>query len=54
MKNRGMVKWINLNTYLFVLIFETYVTYIYSSVFLHLQTNRACIACPVESESGDQ
>src|SRR5258705_13961900 len=49
--DRGMVCEISVNTGLFSLRFGTHAIYIYINRFLHLQTNRACIACPVESES---
>ena len=48
---RGMVCEISVNTGLFSLEFCTHTIYIYINRSLHLQTNRACIACPVESDS---
>ena len=52
--NGWVMNRININTCSFVLIFCTCVIYIYKSLFLRLQTNRGCIGCPVESESGDR
>ena len=48
--DRGMVREIHINPHFFFLKFCTHVIYTYINWFLCLQTNRACIACPVESE----
>src|SRR5258707_5433018 len=49
--DRGTVREISVSTHSFSLKICTHVIYIYINRLLGLQTNRACIAYPVESES---
>jgi len=46
-----VVRETTINTHSFMLNFRIHTIYRYTSLILRLHTNRACIACPVESES---
>jgi hypothetical protein len=50
--DRGVVRWININTGLFIPIFCMHCVYIYTSPYLQLQVTQSYIPCPVESGTG--
>ena len=49
---RGVLRWVNMKTDLFVLNFCIHSIYIYTSLSLHLQATRTRSPCPVGGESG--